>query len=335
MSGHQHEPRPAAALPDGAGLVTVLVFDGQGGVVRHDAAEAPPAVPPGGFLLIAGNPKSPQFAPWLQSERAGLQAELLLPHSTRTHCAVVDDTAVLVLRVAGSHAHWDNIERQVLTLLIERDRVVIASELDMVEFLKVAKWESSHHAPVSPAELVARVGRHAADHLEGLIEHVADKLDDVEKAALSNDPAKARSHLAHLRRAIISYRRLVWPQREVFGELELEDVSFFTPEDRQRLREASARAARIGEELTSLSERAVLVHEQITDSRAEQMNQTMLILTAVNLVFMPPTLLTGLLGVNVAGIPFAQSPYAFWVVCVLLLAMILGIIWWMHERRWL
>jgi zinc transporter len=50
---------------------------------------------------------------------------------------------------------------------------------------------------------------------------------------------------------------------------------------------------------------------------------------------MPPTLLTGLLGVNVAGIPFAQSPYAFWVVCVLLLAMILGIIWWMHERRWL
>ncbi|WP_410175186.1 CorA family divalent cation transporter, partial [Nodularia spumigena] len=54
--------------------------------------------------------------------------------------------------------------------------------------------------------------------------------------------------------------------------------------------------ARLGDELQALSERAVLVHEQILDTRAEQMNQTMLVLAAVTVVFMPLTVISGMLG---------------------------------------
>ena len=50
---------------------------------------------------------------------------------------------------------------------------------------------------------------------------------------------------------------------------------------------------------------------------------------------MPLTLLTGALGMNVAGIPFAENPYAFWTVCAALFMLSLGIIWWMRGRRWL
>ena len=52
----------------------------------------------------------------------------------------------------------------------------------------------------------------------------------------------------------------------------------------------------------------MLVHEQILDTRAEQMNQTMLLLTAVTVILMPLTVICGILGMNVAGIPFADSP---------------------------
>ncbi len=91
-----------------------------------------------------------------------------------------------------------------------------------------------------------------------------------------------RAKLAQLRRNLISFRRLIWPQRDVLNTLEIEDLCFFTARDRLRLREASARSARLGDELQALSERAVLVHEQILDTRAEQMNNTMLLLTAVH-----------------------------------------------------
>ncbi len=40
-----------------------------------------------------------------------------------------------------------------------------------------AQWQQSHHAPLSPADLVARLGLRAADRMEPLIERLGDHLD--------------------------------------------------------------------------------------------------------------------------------------------------------------
>jgi zinc transporter len=138
-----------------------------------------------------------------------------------------------------------------------------------------------------------------------------------------------------LRRNLINFRRLIWPQRDVLNTLEIEDLSFFTPRDRVRLREAAGRTARLGDELQALSERAVLVHETILDTRAEQMNRIILILAAVTVVLMPLTVISGIFGMNLAGIPFADHPYAFWVVTLVLAVLGLGLAIWMRKRRWL
>jgi zinc transporter len=330
-----HEP-PARAIQNGlVGVGTVLVFDGKGGVTRHAPDGDTPIVPTRGFKLISGNSKSPEFKAWLNAELGAFNADLLSVPSPRTRCTVLDDKAIVVLRVARPGAEPDDVGRQLLSLWIERGRVIIASELNIIDFLGLSKWEASHHAPVSPADLIARLGLRAADRLEPLVERLTDRLDEIEESLIAEDVSKARTRLAHLRRTLIGFRRLIWPQRDVLNTLEIEDLSFFTAKDRLRLREASARSARIGDELMALSERAVLVHEQITDNRAEQMNRTMLILAAVTVVFMPLTLLTGVLGMNVAGIPFAESAHAFWSVCVLLLLLALGIVWWMRGQRWL
>ena len=317
------------------GIGAVLVFDGKGGVSRLDPAVEAPPIPPRGFKLVSGNSRAPEFKVWLKEELGTFNADLLTVPSTRSRCTVIDDRAIVVLRVARPGASPDDIGRQLLTLWIEKGRVIIASELNILDFLGISKWEASHHAPVSAADLVARLGLRAADRLEPLIEKLSERLDKIEEALIRQDTEKAQDRLEHLRRTLINFRRLIWPQRDVLNTLEIEDLSFFTAKDRLRLREASARSARLGDELQALSERAVLVHEQIIDARSEQMNRTMLILAAVTVVFMPLTLITGALGMNVTGIPFADSPHAFWTVCVLLVVLSLGIVWWMRGQRWL
>ena len=121
----------------------------------------------------------------------------------------------------------------------------------------------------------------------------------------------------------------------MLNTLEIEDLSFFTTRDRVRLREAAARCARLGDELQALSERAVLVHEQILDTRAEQMNKTILVLTAVTVIFMPLTVISGILGMNVAGIPFADEPWAFWGVLAALGILAAGLVVFMRMHKWL
>jgi zinc transporter len=54
------------------------------------------------------------------------------------------------------------------------------------------------------------------------------------------------------------------------------------------------------------------------DVRAEAMNQQMLVLTVVAAFFLPISFLTGLLGINVGGVPLAQSENGFWIICGLM-----------------
>jgi zinc transporter len=336
------EPKTGAAnqhareRPPVKDWLAVAVFDGKGGVRRLDDSEEQDFVPPArGFALISGNSRAPEFKVWLKHQVGDFNADLLTVPSTRSRCTVFEDKAMVVLRVARPGAEPDDVGRQLLTLWIEKGRVIISSELNIPEFLGIAQWQQSRHAPLSSADLVSRLALRAADRIEPLIERLGDNLDKIEEALMRDTAKDSRGRLAHLRRNLISFRRMIWPQRDVLTTLEIEDLSFFTQRDRVRLREAAGRTARLGDELQALSERAVLVHESILDTRAEQMNRSMLVLAAVTVVFMPLTVISGALGMNVAGIPFADQPLAFWGVCALLALLGGGIYLWMHGKRWL
>ena len=317
--------------------MTIVQFDGRGGVRKlEEAEEADFVTPAKGFALISGNSRAPEFKVWLKRQLGDFNADLISVPSTRSRCTVMDDKALVVLRVARPGADPEDVGRQLLSLWIEKGRVIIASELNIVEFLGITQWQQTHHAPVSPADLVARLALRAADRIEPLTERLGDSLDTIEEALMLNRGAgDTRSRLAHLRRTLINMRRLIWPQRDVLTTLEIEDLSFFTTRDRVRLREAAARTARLGDEMQTLSERAVLVHEQLLDTRAEQMNQTMLLLAAATVVLMPLTVISGILGMNVEGIPFHDSPYAFWIVTGFLSALGVAIFLFMRKKKWM
>jgi zinc transporter len=89
------------------------------------------------------------------------------------------------------------------------------------------------------------------------------------------------------------------------------------------------------EELESVRERAALLHEQITDLRGEQMEARSLYISVVAFIFLPLTFVTGLLGINVAGIPFAEEPWAFWGVVGFCVVMGLAVLAYFARIHWL
>lgn len=311
---------------------TAFVFDGKGGVEPVAFDSAPPAK---GFLLISGSLASPAFRAWLSNNLDPYGAEGLTAVDQHSRCTVVDDRALVVLRIVRSRTDPDDLSKQTMSLWIEKNRVVIAARLPIPEFVGIPTWQKSHHAPLSPADLIARLGTRAADRIEPLVEHLGDRLDGIEEAMMSSREHEASGELTRLRRSLINLRRLLWPQRDVLNTLEIEDLSFLTPRDRARLRDAAARSARLGDELQVLAERAALIHEQVLDTRAEQMNQTMLVLAAVTVVLMPLTVISGILGMNVEGIPFNDSPYAFWIVTGGLAVLGVALYLFMRKKKWM
>jgi zinc transporter len=73
--------------------------------------------------------------------------------------------------------------------------------------------------------------------------------------------------------------------------------------------------AQYQELLGSSIDRASALQGQIRDQLADSMNTATYRFTWVATVFLPLSFLTGLLGINVAGIPGDHDPLAFWLVC--------------------
>ena len=84
-----------------------------------------------------------------------------------------------------------------------------------------------------------------------------------------------------------------------------------------------------------MRERANLVLEAEERRMRERMNRTMYLLGIITGFFLPMSFLTGLLGINVGGIPGSESPYGFAVACVLIGAVAF-FQWWVFRRlKWI
>jgi zinc transporter len=77
-----------------------------------------------------------------------------------------------------------------------------------------------------------------------------------------------------------------------------------------------------------------VAQESLASLMAEQTNQRMFLLSIVAAIFLPLSFVTGLLGINVGGIPGTDYPGAFLLV-VLRLCVLGGLLWWyFHTRKW-
>ena len=76
-------------------------------------------------------------------------------------------------------------------------------------------------------------------------------------------------------------------------------------------------------------------YAQISNRIGDQLNRNTYVLTAIAAIFLPPSLLTGLLGVNVGGMPGLQNPLGFGITVGAILLMGAVEIWAMKKLKWI
>jgi zinc transporter len=185
-----------------------------------------------------------------------------------------------------------------------------------------------------PGDLISHLAMIITKKVDPVITELADLVDDCELALEPEHAFETRRRIAAARSDAIAYRRFVAPQREALTRLAALDANWLEDDDRLHLREAADRFARMAEELEAVRERSALIHEQLTDLRAEQIEKRALLISIVALIFLPLTFVSGLLGMNVDGIPYAHEPWAFGAVCAFCLVVAIAITAYFAAARW-
>ena len=148
------------------------------------------------------------------------------------------------------------------------------------------------------------------------LESTVDRLED---RMLERGAPLPIDELAILRKRFIYMRRYKAPLAGLLETIARDADLDIDEEAGSDLKDAAASLTQSQQLSEFYVERASVVHEQIQNQLSDRMGKSTYRLTLVATVFLPATFLTGLLGINVAGIPGTHDPYAFWLVCVFLI----------------
>lgn len=257
----------------------------------------------------------------------------LVATETRPRTEIFDGGALINLRGLGATPEDDPDALVSIRLWITAGKVISVSYRTM-EGIEMVRDEMARGLLRDPGDLIASLAMHITERLDPHVGNLGDVIDDCEVAL---DPDKAfsmRRTIGRVRSEAIGYRRFIVPQRQALERLSALECQWLDEDDRLHLRDAADRFARMAEELEAIRERSALLHEQLTDLRAELIETRTLVLSIVALVFLPLTFLTGLLGMNVNGIPFAHASWAFWGVVGLCVALAVLITAYFAHARW-
>jgi zinc transporter len=282
----------------------------------------------GSLIWIQLDGREARYRQWLE-RMSGLPiavAAALTAIETRPRCDQIGDGALINLRGLGETPEDDPDRLVSIRMWAERGRVISIGYRRLAA-MPALRAKVLAGAIRDPGDQISALAMAITETLDVEIAALGDELDECETTLDARKAFAMRRKIALTRSAAIEYRRFVVPQRQALERLAGLPVDWLNEDDRIHLLEAADRFARMAEELEAIRERAALMHEQLTDLRAEQIETRTLILSIVALVFLPLTFLTGLLGMNVEGIPFAHEPWAFWGVvgvCVVAAALITG-----------
>lgn len=202
-------------------------------------------------------------------------------------------------------------------LWIEPTRIVSVQLRQVLSIDEIAEACDRNEAPQTIGRFVFTLIDGMSAKVEAMVTTLVEQLDGLEEESLEESGATGQQRLSELRRQLVVVRRYVAPQRAALERLSQTDVTPLNDSDRILIREISDQTVRLVDELDAARERATVINDTLLAQRAEEMNRNMLVLSVVAAVFLPLGFLTGLLGINVGGLPGVESPYAFWVVCAL------------------
>ena len=322
---------------DGEGLVLAYILDGDGSGQQVGWQEIDDWKPKLGLLWIHLDYSNPHVREWLYN-KSGLDdviCDALTEEDSRPRCTTFQEGLLLTLRGVNLNPGADPEDMVGIRLWFEKNRVISTRRRKLLSITDIQSSIEKGVGPESLGEFLVQISGRITERMREVIDNLEDAIAELEEQVMDVESRQLRSQLAGLRRQAISLRRYLSPQREALTRLLTEKIMWLDERDMIGLREVYDRQARYIEDLDEARDRAAVTQEELANRLAEQMNIKMYILSIVAAIFLPLGFLTGLLGINVGGIPGAESNMGFLTFVILLVIVVCGQIWFFKKKKWL
>ncbi len=172
-----------------------------------------------------------------------------------------------------------------------------------------------------------------------LIEALANQLEILEDEALGHPEDNTLGSIHQARRALVTFHRIEWAERETILAVMRPETPFIMPETRTYLRDCFDHSISVLELLESYREMCNGLMEVYLMQASNRMSEVMKTMAVITVFFMPLSFLAGIYGMNfereVGNMPELGWKYGYMFFWVLVVVIVGGLFWWLRRKRWL
>ena len=173
------------------------------------------------------------------------------------------------------------------------------------------------------------------DHYFSMLENVGETIETIEDDLISSPNASCQQLIYKLKRRLFYAKKVVWPTREVIGELQSSLNPLITDNSRGYFRNIHDHTVQIIETIESLIDLSSNMMDLYLSTVSNRLNEIMKVLTIFSALFIPMTFIAGVYGMNFKFLPELEWKYGylgFWGVVVCIgIAMIL----FFKRKKWM
>jgi zinc transporter len=239
--------------------------------------------------------------------------DVLLDKDTRAKSAIFERGFAVSLVDLHYDFNADPENFGTLRVYVDERRVISCRQHRVRSIDRVRRRLSKSNDAAQPGDVFAEILSEIVGGFASLTSELAEAVEEAEDRILAGRPKAQAAEIGRIRRLLARLRRHISANKSALAPL-LRLGAGGDAEQRERLRQTIERLDAVGQDMELVAERGRLLQEEIASALHEATSRNLYLLSIVTTALLPITLITGIFGMNVGGLPFLQSPHGFWWV---------------------
>lgn len=317
--------------------VQAYLLDKNGGAVELSYQELNDVDTSNKILWVHFDYSSPEAIEWItnKSKIDSIAIDALLTQETRPRTTILDDSILIALRGVNLNPNSKPEDMVSIRLYISPNLIISTRKRDLLSISEIVESLKKGVGPKSSSEFLVDLTYRVTQRMEDIINQIEDRTDLLEENLIDNVNTKFRNEILAIRRETIILRRYLFPQKEALNKLYNDKITWINEYERIEIRETNDQVIRYIEELDTIRDKLSLIQEELSNTLSDQVNKKMYILSIISAIFLPLTFLTGLLGINIGGIPGSEDENAFYIFSTILLVIVSIQFYIFKKKKWI
>ena len=316
---------------------SALLFDGDGGARNVTEDEVGRWNDKDGVLWLDIDLTHARAKKWLlgDSKIDSTTADILLAGDTRPRSLTINGGQAITLRGINMNPGAVPDDMVAVRIWMDRKRIITSHRRDLLSIDDVHRSLMDNKGPSTSGGFLVAIVSRLSERIETAVDNIIQLVESVETEITRGDTGELRSSLSVIRRQAAAIKRYLAPQREALDRLVRSDSTLFSSQEMMQLREEGDTLTRHLEDLELAREQALVAQEELMNRFAQEQNSRMYLLSVVAAIFLPLSFLTGLFGMNLAGLPGTEDPNSFLYAGGLMIACGFGLMGFFKWKKWI